>query len=300
MIKLSNGHCFEYMAASGALAFDGKGWIWEVPLKWLGLINPLLFTVVIKTLTLQPRRGNLRWYNPFRCVRFLKGGIVNAVGLTNPGINWWCQRIGPRINLKGPPLIGSILGEPNELVELAKMLNGYPLVGLEINASCPNTTEDILTNIGRVIASCEAVKKVSRFPLLLKFSVVHDFLKIVPKVQGLIEAFSINSVPWNLVFPGQESPLAKFGGGGVSGKIVQPYTWKMVGKLSVISSIPVIGPSVWDFEDIATLRQFGASAISFGSVFIPYPWRPTLFAKRDQSQLTKRKELAHDSAAAER
>jgi hypothetical protein len=47
------------MVASGALAFDGKGWPWERPLVWLGLIKPELFTVVIKSLTRNPRRGNL-------------------------------------------------------------------------------------------------------------------------------------------------------------------------------------------------------------------------------------------------
>ena len=59
MITLSNGHSFEYMIASGALGFDGKGWIWERPLVWLGLVRPDLFTVVIKTLTRNPRPGSL-------------------------------------------------------------------------------------------------------------------------------------------------------------------------------------------------------------------------------------------------
>jgi len=64
-----------------------------------------LFTTVIKTLTLHPRRGNLRWYNPLGCIRLIPGGTVNAVGLTNPGIDWWCHEIGPFIDSSEEPVL---------------------------------------------------------------------------------------------------------------------------------------------------------------------------------------------------
>jgi len=284
---LSNNHSFEYMVASGALAFDGEGWPWEKPLKLVGLLNPALFTVVIKTLTRQPRQGNHRWYNPFRCVRLLPGGVVNAVGLTNPGIEWWCREVGPKVDSKKIPLVGSILGEPYELAEMVRMLNDFDLVGLEINASCPNTNDDLLTNAAKIVEGSQVAKSESRFPIILKLSVVHDVEKIVTGVSEIVEAFSINSVPWRVVFPNQPSPLEHFGGGGVSGKLAQPYTWNLVSKLTRMSSVPVIGPSVWEFEDIQKLRCLGAKAISFGSIFLRYPWRPTLFVRRDM----KRKEV---------
>ncbi len=280
MIIFSNSHRFEYMVASGALGFDGEGWPWEKPLKLVGLLNPALFTVVIKTLTWQPRQGNYRWYNPFRCVRLLPGGVVNAVGLTNPGIKWWCREVGPQVNSKKIPLVGSILGEPYELVEMARMLNDFDLIGLEVNASCPNTNDDLLINTAKIVEGCRAAKSESRFPIILKLSVVHDIEGIVNKTKDIVEAFSINSVPWQLVFPGLSSPLEHFGGGGVSGKIAQQYTWTLVFHLSTMR-VPVIGPSVWEFEDIARIRGLGAKAVSFGSIFLRYPWRPTLFVRRD-------------------
>jgi len=160
MIELSNGHKFEYMAASGALAFDGKGWPWEWPLRWLRILDPALFTVVIKTLTFKPRKGNLRWYNPFGCIRLIKGGTLNAVGLTNPGIESWCRKIGPQINSRKIPLVGSILSDvPEELAKMAIMLNDFDLVALEINASCPNTGADFLRNIQNIVKGVKAVKK---------------------------------------------------------------------------------------------------------------------------------------------
>ena len=285
MIRLSNGHGIEYVAASGALAFDGKGWAWEYPLRWAGLLIPRLFTVVIKTLTRHPRTGNLNWLNPFGCVRLLRGGVVNAVGLTNPGVSWWCSEVGPRVEKAGIPLVGSILGEDlDDIRAMAVLLNRFPLVGIELNASCPNTDGDMLDNAESVIRACEAVKEASKFPVILKLSVAHDIEKVLPRVRGMAEALSINSVPWRLAFPDRRSPLEHLGGGGVSGMVIQDITWPFVERLASLSDIPVIGPSVWEYEDMEELRARGARAISFGSIFLRYPWRPTLYARRDMRE----------------
>ena len=285
MIRLSNGHDFEYMTASGALGFDGKGWPWEQPWRWIGLLDPTLFTSVTKTLTLRPTEGNLRWYNPFRCLRLVRGGVVNAVGLSNPGIDWWCRKIGPSVNSTKIPLVASIFGEPEELAEMVRILNDFDLVGLEINASCPNTETCILQDTARVIASCEAIKTNSRLPLILKVSVTHDISQIVKEVENLVEAISINSVPWAVAFLKCRSPLEILGGGGVSGKVAQPFTWSLVKKLAELTTIPVIGPGVWDFDDLTKVRGLGAKAVSFGSVFMCYPWRPTLYVQKELKQM---------------
>ena len=285
MIRFSNGHTFEYMTASGALSFDGKGWLWEQPWRWIGLLDPTLFTSVTKTLTLRPTEGNLRWYNPFRCLRLVRGGVVNAVGLSNPGIDWWCRKIGPSVNSTKIPLVASIFGEPEELAEMVRILNDFDLVGLEINASCPNTETCILQDTARVIASCEAVKTNSRLPLILKVSVTHDISQIVKEVENLVEAISINSVPWAVAFPKCRSPLEILGGGGVSGKVAQPFTWSLVKKLAELTTIPVIGPGVWDFDDLTKVRSLDAKAVSFGSVFMCYPWRPTLYVQKELKQM---------------
>ncbi len=292
MIELSNKHRFEYMVASGALAFDGEGWFWEKPLKWLGLLDPTLFTVVIKTLTFKPREGNLRWYNPFRCIRLIRKGLrvegtLNSVGLTNKGYLWWCHEVGPNVSKK-MSLVGSIFCEdPEEVLEMCLALNPFDFVAIELNASCPNTESGVLENTEKIVDCCKKAKDYSRFPLILKLSVIHDVERIIPEVEGIIEAVSINSVPWNIVYPHKKSPLAHLGGGGVSGKVASPYTWDFVEMLAYKFSVPVIGPSVWDFKDIQGLRDLGAEAISFGSVFLPYPWRPTLFVRRDIRRLAR-------------
>ena len=286
MIQLSNGHRFEYMAASGALNFDGKGYLWEWIFRWFGLLNPSLFTVVIKTLTKEPRKGNLQWFNPLGCIRLFSDGVVNAVGLTNPGIEWWCKKIGPRVNQDKISLVGSIFSEnTKEIALMATMLNDFDLVGLEINASCPSVRKSFLEDTTRIVESCQIAKEKSRFPIILKLSVVHDVETIIPQLKEAVEAISINSVPWSFAFPNRKSPLAKFGGGGVSGKMAQPFTWRFLENLVKTTSIPVIGSSVWDLPDIEKLRGLGAKAISFGSVFSKYPWRPTRFVRKDKKRL---------------
>lgn len=283
MIWLSNDHGFKHMAASGALGFDGRGWPWEQPLRWLGLLDPNLMTVVLKTLTYEPRRGNLRMYNPLGCIRPLVGGAVNAVGLTNGGYKWWCEEVGPHLNFMETPLIASILGEPNELVEMARSLDKFGFVGLEINASCPNTKGDILKNTAKVIEGCERVYDATKLPLILKVSVAHSIEEIIEGTKGIVEAYAINSVPWKLAFPDRKSPLAHLGGGGVSGKMAQRFTWPLVERIHGLTQTPVIGPSVWEYKDIKRLREdLGASAVSYGAIFLARPWAPTMYIKRDR------------------
>lgn len=290
MITLSNKHSFEFMAASGALAFDGRGWPWEQPLRLAGFLKPELFTIVTKSLTLKPRRGNLRWWNPLRCVRLIRGGTVNAVGLTNPGVEAWVRDIYPQVAQAAEQsnwaFVCSIAGEDlQEYMEMAiRLKECRALVALEINASCPNSPSELAQNSQAVIDTAKALKYVAPWPLILKLSCTHDYVKIAKVLEGVVEAISINSVPWPVAFPEKKSPLAKFGGGGVSGKAVQPLTWKMVSELAAQTKIPVIGASVWEYGDIAKLFGMGTKAIAFGSIFLRYPWRPTRFVQKWRAQ----------------
>lgn len=289
MIRLSNGHVLKYVVASGALAFDGKGWLWERPLMWLGLIKPELFTVVIKTLTRNPRPGNLRWWKPWTCVRLIPGGSVNKIGLTNPGVEWWCKKIGPRLDFKKYPLAGSIFGNKNELIEMAQMFNKFNFVAVEVNPSCPNTGH-AMQQADSIIENVTAVKAVSRHPIIVKVSVDQDYLAIARGLKGIAEVISINSVPWKTAFPnGDASPLWKLekevggGGGGVSGKPAQKFNWNAVEKLARDGSLPVIGPSIMDFADLEKVRSLGAKAVSFGAIHLKTPCKPTSIVRREQS-----------------
>ena len=288
MIIFTNGHKLKYMVASGVLAFDGKGWLWERPLVWLGFIKPELFTVVIKSLTRHPRHGNLRWWKPWTCVRMIPGGAVNKVGLTNSGIEWWCKNVGPSLDFKKFPIVGSIFGDEEELVEMAEMLNRFNLVGLEVNVSCPNSGH-AMEQAQMVVNSVKAVKSISRHPVIVKVSADQDYLVIAHGLVGVVEAISLNSVPWKTVFTnGERTPLWRLemqvggGGGGVSGKPAQRHNWTAVAELAKQGSLPVIAPSIMEYEDMGYVRTLGAKAVSFGVIHLRTPWRPTSFVKREK------------------
>ena len=304
-IVLSNGHEIRYVVASGALAFDGKGWWWERPLVWLGFIRPDFFTVVLKSLTVKPREGNLVWYKPWTCIRLIKGGAVNKVGLTNPGVDYWCEHIAPTIDFSNGNIVVSLFGTGDELVEGAKKVDKFNIVAVEVNDSCPNSGHG-QSQAETVIENVKCVKSVSRHPIIVKVSVAQDYLAIAAGLEGIAEAVSINSVPWEKVFPDKRTPLWKLekriagGGGGVSGRPAKYFNWKAVQELSKQGGLPVIAPSIMEYQDMEHVRVLlGASAVSFGAIHLPdhdwwyKPWKlftwftnpckPTNFVKKEMN-----------------
>ena len=286
MIKLSNGHCLEYVTASGAMGYDGQGWPWEKPLVWARLIQPELFTHITKTITALPHKGNVRWWNPFYCVRLLRGGVVNAVGLENPGLGWWFRHVGYKLCREKTALVASVYFESEpQRQEIAALLNAVDLVGVEVNTRCPNIQRSPYWQCCEtIVRNCREFKKDLRHPLLLKLSVEDNVEQILPRLEGVVEAVSVNSVRWKKIFPDKPSPLAHLGGGGASGKITQSLVWPFLGRVARASAIPVIASAVWDFEDLARVRQYEVSAIGFGAVHLLYPWRPTIFVKKEMKR----------------
>lgn len=294
MIRFSNGHEVEFFAASGSLGFDGRGWPWE---RWFlpkSRFDPSLFCAVLKTITLPPNRGN-GWLKvrpifgvDFRDKKPRKRliGWANALGLPNPGYDAWEKKYAPRINFDNQvvlSLAGIASTAEGRIKEICIMLEGsnkYDFTAIELNFSCSNKGEDPSKNAEEIIQTCSQARNHTARPLIAKLSVVHPYRSLAKELEGLAEAISINSAPWGARFLFKESPLAEYGGGAVSGKVAQQMTWLMVQDLVRASLIPVIGSSVWDYEDIDELFALGAKAVSFGSVFIAYPRWPTWAVKK--------------------
>lgn len=273
------------MTASGALAFDGRGWPWEWPFRWFGLLDPKIFTIVTKTLTRHPRPGNLRWSHPWSVVKKLgPDGWINSIGLTNHGIEYWLRNIHGHLPKDYKIIVSIEADDPKETVEMIDRLRLARILGIELNLSCPNTATADARTTEKITAICEQAHKTARMPLIAKLSCTHDYVAIAKKIAtwSSFQAISINSVPWRFLYPDKTSPLSSYGGGGISGKIIQPISWKMVEELAKNTRIPVIAPSLWDYSDLQKVFDLGAKAASFGSVFISYPWRPTRFVKRWQ------------------
>jgi dihydroorotate dehydrogenase len=320
-IMLSNGHRLRWMAASGALKFDGKGWMHEKVLYWLLLIlsfglyrmiDTRNITVAAKTVTLNPIVGNYRWWNPFRCIRpIFKGwrciGFVNKVGLTNMGLWKWRKDIG---NKRRPnlALIASVYGSKADIIASIQEINQCPdIVAVEVNLSCPNMGKDTAKDVEHSVDILLSAQRVSTRPTLGKLAADMPYLAIARALtkaareagKPLIEAISFNTVPWNVINPGKRSPLHGLdkrlqreaealgkpfstNGGGVSGIPAQSFNWPAMQALIQCpdNDIPVIGGSMWSYDDVGRLIAMGCKAISFGSIHIAKPWAPTRWSDR--------------------
>ena len=284
MIDL-NGHKFEFAAASGALGFDGDGYFWEWPLRWAGLLDSGQFTIITKTLTRWPRAGNLKWWCPWRCVKLIPGGAVNAVGLTNPGIDWWVRAYLGHFYKRGYATIVSIAPDTEREAEVMthKLIacNVWGNIkGIEINASCPNVDHD---------ESVHHVCKVARaalnpnLPVLVKLGWQQPYLDVCRELDGQVAAFDlINAVPWKELRV-SESPLRKYGlEGSVSGKSIRYLAEKtlMAVKKAGIKTPILSGGGVMNITDVWQRFSMGADAVAFGSLFLRKPWAPNQIVRQ--------------------
>jgi len=272
LITLSNGISFSVIAASGSLGFDGRGYPWDKAMESCGLIDLSKFKVrVAKTVTLNRLPGNWKWYNPFWSFRFIKDGTVNAIALKNEGFNWFNSQI---LNNLSPEfaLIVSLSGTCEELRQMGRRLSGNTAIGgVVLNLSCPNIKVP-LDEHGIRTRLISLRDSMGNIPLLVKLSVLHRPLiqKLIPCLMDCkVEAIKINSVPWRLAFPDRISPLRHLRGGGVSGKAAQKVTRPFIKELVELSSIPVIAPNIWTYEDIEQSFALGAKAVSLGSILTP-------------------------------
>lgn len=293
MIELSNGHQMDFVVASGALGFDGRGWWFEQPWRWLGLLRPQELTIITKTLTRFRREGNLKMWHPWTCVRPVKGGWVNAVGLTNPGIKAWVDKFYPSIVSNGYNAIVSIAPETEEEVEdMIEEVNSLQVVGVELNVSCPNTDHD--DSVEHIVQMTNLAVNRSRHPVILKLSYDQPWLECVKRLDGVVAAFDlINSVAWKTAGVGP-SPLRQYGlVGGVSGPRIKSFAREALAKWAeavpchAVRSPVISGGGIDSYAEAKERFKMGANAVSFGTIFITRPWLPNQIAARWRKKFGK-------------
>ncbi len=288
MLRLSNGYEFDIATASGALGY-GRGWWWEefflIP---LGVIRPEAFTIITKTLTKLPRVGNLKWWCPWRCVRLLGGGnVVNAVSLTNPGMEWWIREGYPKyVQQNKQNTIVSIMPEnESDAALMGTFLRMQrDIKGVEVNVSCTNVKSVSLDQkIDHAVKIVMAVQRTCGHPVGVKLGWQDPYLFITKELEGVIEWVDlINTVPWDYVFPHKKSPLAKYGlTGGVSGPKIAPFARQCL-DLVVDSKVrvPVLsGGGINSYQELN--RRFKkAAAVTLGSPFLTAPHLPNQMERR--------------------
>lgn len=287
MIKFSNGHELTFANGSGALAFNGKGWWWEQPFRWLGILDPKDFTVVAKTVTLEPRKGNLSLWHPWTCVSTLRknnlNGATNAVGLTNPGIRSWIDNDYHVAKKNGYNLVASIWPEDEmQANTMTWLLADLDLCYIEINVSCPNTEHE--PDHSSVWKICEAVSRECKTPIVLKLAQKQITPEVISNTHDCVEAYhAINTIPWDDIFPNEKSPIQHYSHklkGGVSGQLIHNEAIDSVIKLRSLTDRPIIGGGgIYSLKDVSNFKQAGANAFSIGTLFMTKPWMPNKIVK---------------------
>ena len=288
-MRLSNGHEFTFCCAAGALGFTGDGYWWEQPWRWLGVLRPQEFTIIVKTLTRHERKGNYDPWRPWRCVRLIKGGAVNAMGLPNMGIDRWIDECYPTIFARGYDVIVSI--QPTDIEEagyMARKLAWLSIKGIEVNLSCPNTKDSY-----DPVEVIRAVRANTQHPVIAKLgaSGLEDMIR---RIDGYVDAYDlINTVPWKIKYPDRPSPLAPYGlEGGVSGEEIKMEARNALVLANLITKKPKItGGGINSAYECRVRHWLGASAYSLGTVILHAglclapPWRPNKIARQHTAWL---------------
>lgn len=218
--------------------------------------------------------ANVPWEgNPTPRVAEVYGGMMNAVGLQNPGIDVFCERDIPFLRQYDTNIIVNVCGHSEEdYCEVVERLASEDVDMLEINISCPNVKEGGIAfgqNPKAAEAITKAVKKYAKQPVIMKLSPnVTDITEMAKAVEaGGADAVSlINTLTGMKIDINRKQFVLANKTGGVSGPIVKPVAVRMVYQVANAVKIPVIGMggiSTW--EDAVEFILAGASAVSVGT-----------------------------------
>ena len=256
------------MTASGCFGFG---------LEYKDYFDPNeLGAVLIKGLTPEPREGNYG-------IRIAEtpAGMLNSVGLENPGIDYFEKETAPLLEKElKVPVIANINGKIlEEYIEIAERAEAIEVIkAIELNISCPNVKDGGMAfgaNPDMAAKVTREVRKVTKKPLIVKLSPnVTDIAGIAKLVEaeGADALSLINTLLGMSIDINKKKPLLGNIFGGLSGPAVKPVALRMVYQVSNAVSIPLLGMGgISTAEDALEFFMAGASAISVGTGFFQNP-----------------------------
>jgi dihydroorotate dehydrogenase (NAD+) catalytic subunit len=218
--------------------------------------------------------ANVPWPgNPTPRVAEVYGGMLNAVGLQNPGIELFCKRDIPFLKQYDTKIIVNVCGHSTqEYCEVVERLADEPVDLLEINISCPNVKEGGIA-FGQDASAVEnitrEVKRVAKQPIIMKLSPnVTDITEMARAAEaGGADALSlINTITGMKIDIHRRSFVLANKTGGMSGPAIHPIAVRMVYQTAQAVSVPIIGMGgIASAEDAIEMILAGATAISIGT-----------------------------------
>lgn len=218
--------------------------------------------------------ANVPWEgNPTPRVAEVYGGMMNAIGLQNPGIELFCKRDIPFLKQFDTKIIVNVCGHaPEEYLSVVERLSDEPIDMMEINISCPNVNAGFLAfgqDARHVEELTGQIKKLAKHPVIMKLTPnVTDITEIAKAAEaGGADAISlINTLTGMKIDIHKRAFALANKTGGVSGPAVKPIAVRMVYQAAHAVNIPVIGMGgIACAEDAIEFILAGASAVSVGT-----------------------------------
>ena len=224
--------------------------------------------ICTKGTSLKPRAGN----KPPR-VYETTAGMLNAIGLQNPGVEYFMENDLPYLKQFDTAIIVNAFGSSiDEYVELAKVLNTLDIDGVELNLSCPNVKAGCMAfgaTYEGVKEVTSKVRKVLDKPLIVKLT--PNVTNIVEPARGAKDAGAdgvslINTLLGMSININTRKPHLANNMGGLSGPAVKPVAVRMVYQVASVVDIPVLGlGGIVTGEDVIEFMLAGARAVSVGT-----------------------------------
>jgi dihydroorotate oxidase len=225
--------------------------------------------VLVKGTTLHPRQGN-----PYPRMAETPSGMLNAVGLQNKGVDYFCEHIYPTISGYDTAMIVNVSGsQVEDYIETAEKINTLERIpAIELNISCPNVKEGGMAfgvTCAGAASVVRAVRAVYDKTLIVKLSPnVTDITEIARAVEaeGADSISMINTLLGMAIDAEKRRPVLSTITGGLSGPAVKPIALRMVWQTAQTVKVPIIGMGgIASATDAIEFLLAGASAVEVGT-----------------------------------
>ena len=225
--------------------------------------------VLVKGTTLHPRQGN-----PYPRMAETPSGMLNAVGLQNKGVDYFCEHIYPTISGYDTAMIVNVSGsQVEDYIETAEKINALERIpAIELNISCPNVKEGGMAfgvTCAGAASVVRAVRAVYDKTLIVKLSPnVTDITEIARAVEaeGADSISMINTLLGMAIDAEKRRPVLSTITGGLSGPAVKPIALRMVWQTAQVVKVPIIGMGgIASAKDAIEFLLAGASAVEVGT-----------------------------------
>jgi len=255
------------MTASGTFG-SGREYSEFIDISKLG-------AVVVKGVADKPWKGN-----PSPRIAEVYGGMLNSVGLQNPGVDYFIKEDIPFLRQFDTKIIVNVCGHTiDEYINVVKALNGKDIDMLELNISCPNVAEGGMafgTEPSMVERVVSEVKKYADKPLIVKLSPNVTDITVIAKAaeNGGADALSlINTITGMKIDIYKRKPILANKMGGMSGPAVKPIAVRMVYQVHNAVKLPIIGMGgISNGEDAVEFIMAGATGVSIGTANFTNPF----------------------------